>query len=65
MGVIVEKDCVKLPDGTLACYDRDDKCYYKLKKTVVTPSELGDEVILKLTAKLTHATTTCEMGVEG
>jgi len=52
MGVIVEKDCVLKPDGTLICYDTEDKCYYLLKKTVVKPSELSDEDILALTDKL-------------
>jgi hypothetical protein len=51
MGVIIEKDCVQKPDGTLICYDAEDKCYYRLKKTVVTPSELDDADILALMDK--------------
>jgi hypothetical protein len=54
MGVIIEKDCVQKPDGTLICYDAEDKCYYKLKKTVVTPSELDDEDILALMDKFVN-----------
>jgi len=54
MGAIDEKDCVVKPDGTLICYDTEDKCYYLLKKTVVKPSDLSDEDILALTDKLAN-----------
>jgi len=53
MGVIVEKDCVLREDGTLICYDKEDGCYYKLKKTVVRPTELTDDELLALMKKIT------------
>ncbi len=55
MGVIVEKDCIQKPDGTLICYDAEDKCYYRLQKTVLKPSELDDEDILGLMDKAVKA----------
>jgi len=63
MSIIGEKDCIQKPDGTLICYDRDDKCYYRLTKAKVKPSELEDDDILKLTDKLLHNPTMSEMGV--
>ena len=55
MSIIGEKDCIQKPDGTLICYDREDRCYYRLTKSVVKPSELEDEDILSLNDKLLRA----------
>jgi len=52
MGVIVEKYCILRSDGTLICYDKEDKCYYELKKKVVRPTELSDDELLALMDKL-------------
>jgi hypothetical protein len=48
MSVTVDKDCVTMDDGTMFCWDRDDKCCYALHKKKVGIREMPEEAVVRL-----------------
>jgi hypothetical protein len=48
MGVIVEKDCIRRPDGRLICWDKGDGKLYLLTKELLDPDNVADEDLAKL-----------------
>jgi hypothetical protein len=48
MSVTVDRDCVTMPDGTMYCWDRDDKCCYLLNKKKVGIRDIPEEAIVRL-----------------
>jgi hypothetical protein len=54
VSVIVDKDCVTLPDGKLLCYDPDDGYCYILTKKKAEARELTRDRMMKLVAHISN-----------
>lgn len=53
MGIDVEKDCIKMPDGTQICFDQDREAFYSFKK--LSMSELNEKAVAAIIRKRCNA----------
>jgi len=48
MSVTVDRDCVTMPDGTMYCWDNDEKCCYVLNKKKIRIHDMPEEAVFRL-----------------
>jgi len=46
--IIAGKNCITLKDGTMYCWDSDDKCCYILNKKKVGIRDVPEEALVQL-----------------